>query len=262
MKYFSCKNLSFYYGKKLIFKDIKFDINEKDIIALVGNNGVGKTTLLKIIIELYKNNNIKSNLEISFLINKPSFYPYMTGYQNLYYYKMIYNSSDEKIKEVLNLVKLDYAKSVKYSQYSLGMKQRLAIAKCLLKDADLYIFDEPFNGLDPDGIILFRKVIQLLKNKNKMIIISSHIFKELESYCNKIFFLSKQNLQVIDNTNNNDYFLITFNKNQKLKFAGSIESLNIFLRKLLLRNLLIKEIHYKHLIIEDLFIKDKAYENI
>ena len=200
--YFTCNNLSFNYHKKEIFNNISFNIKCGDVIALVGNNGTGKTTLLKIMIGYLKKNNINTNMKISYLVGNPSFYPYLTGYQNLKYYQILNNLPEESIDKVLHITGLYDDRNIKYKKYSLGMKERLAISKCLLNDADLYLFDEPLNGLDPEGIILFRKIINYLKECNKTIVISSHILKELD-YCNKIFFIDNKRLMEVENTGNN-----------------------------------------------------------
>lgn len=190
MESFSLKNLSFYYGKKIILNNISFSIKKGDIIALVGNNGVGKTTLLKILAKQIKHKQINHNYNVSFLINKPCFYPYMTGYQNLHYFALNIKNKLFTEKEVLELVDLYRDQNLKYHKYSLGMKQKLGIAKCLLDDADLYVFDEPLNGLDFKGICMFRDIISLLKSLNKTVIISSHILNELNLYCNKVFYIN------------------------------------------------------------------------
>ena len=262
MKLFSCNNLSFSFGKKIIFDNINFEINKGDIIALVGNNGSGKTTLLKIIIGYIKTK-LNINLKISFLINSPAFYPYLTGYQNLEYFAIIENIPKPRIIEVLKIVNLTNVKDIKFFNYSLGMKQKLAIAKCLLKESDLYLFDEPLNGLDPSSIILFNKIINDLKKEGKTIIISSHILKELNEVCNKIFFINNYKLNTYINENTNNYlikvnYIPTFIKdniidNNSFNFKGDINSLNNLIINLVTHQVLIKEIILNNNFIESLF---------
>jgi len=192
MENFSCENLYFYYGKKMILNNISFEIKKGDVVALVGYNGVGKTTLLKILAKLTKENIFNRDYTVSFLIEKPAFYPYLTGYQNLAYFSKLPGKSLLSLEEALAMVGLTKDKNIKYQKYSLGMKERLGIAKCLLKSSDIYLFDEPLNGLDAKKISEFRHIIKFLKSLGKTIVISSHILHELDMYCNKLLILNNE----------------------------------------------------------------------
>ena len=185
MQNFYCENLSFYYGKKIVFKDVNLSFNKGDVVGLVGANGSGKTTLLKILAKINGRASNMGNYSVSFLIERPMFYPFLTGNQNLHYFEMLCEKILYKSEELLFLLNLQNVKDIKYNKYSCGMQMKLAIAKCLLKDADIYLFDEPLNGLDVNGVYLFRKVIKLLCEHEKIVVISSHILSELNYYCNK-----------------------------------------------------------------------------
>jgi len=163
MKNFTFENLSFYYGKKIVLNNINFKLNRGDVVALVGPNGVGKSTLLKIIAGIIGNKKVSYN--VSFLINEPAFYPYLTGIENLNTFNFLYKKHLYDPKYCLKLVDLENSKNTLYHKYSIGMKKRLGIAKCLLQDADIYLFDEPLNGLDAKSIILFRDIVKELQKK-------------------------------------------------------------------------------------------------
>lgn len=200
MQNFYYENLSFYYGKKIVINNLCLKFNKGDIIALVGYNGVGKTTLLKLIAGVLR----PQKYTVSFLIEKPCFYPYMTGIQNLQYFSMLYNKTLYTAEEVLKMVGLWNDRNLNYHSYSYGMKQKLGIAKCLLQDAEIYLFDEPLNGIDAIGIKMFRQIVQKLKSLGKSVIISSHILGELDKYCNKLFILKgHSNYQMLDLKNEN-----------------------------------------------------------
>lgn len=241
MKSFSYKNLSFYYGKKKILDNVNITLNSGDVIALVGSNGVGKSTLLKIIAGLISVRN-ESKLDTSFLINDPAFYPYLTIKQNLIYFSKIYKNKLLDIDDVLNLVKLKHYERLKYNKCSLGMKRRLAIAKCLLKDADIYIFDEPLNGLDAKSIIDFREIIMFLETKNKIVIISSHILGELEKNCNKVFYINAEHrlLNVTLNNQNNYYIFKT--DQEDYTFYGNSKELNDYIYQLVNNKIIICDV--------------------
>lgn len=262
MKKISCQNLSFSMGKNTLFDNVSFEINEKDIIALVGENGVGKTTLLKLICSLIKSKNINNNLSISFMFSNKCFYPYLTGYQNLLYFASLENISVKKIDKYLKLLELYNNKDKLYKKYSLGMKQKLAICLTLIKDKDLYIFDEPLNGLDPKSIIIFNNIINDLKENNKTIIISSHILKELD-YANKILFIKNKNIYSYNNVNDYNYYdiyleIVTEKYSNYLYFDNCIrinnDNLNDILKDIVHDNIKILDIKHVNSIMKDLFI--------
>lgn len=189
-------------GNNLIIEDANFRLEKGKIYGLVGANGSGKSTLLKILLGLYKSkgtvsingenlkNNYKGTLDkVGGIVDYVSFYEYLTAYENLRYFCLLYDVPLERVKEVLEIVKLSSDDKKQVKKFSLGMKQRLGIAIALLKDPDILVLDEPTNGLDPKGIKDLRNL--LLELKNKTIIVSSHIISEIEKITNEIIFINK-----------------------------------------------------------------------
>ena len=194
-------NLSLDYGKQEVLKNISFSFKRGQIIGLLGPNGAGKSSIIKILAglvfpktgELIFDNNKKKNFAelrnyCGFLIDSPAFYPYLSAKQNLQLICRI-NNCTLNIDSLLQKVGLSYVNSKKVKHFSTGMKQRLAIAQSILRNPDILILDEPFNGLDPNG---FQDLITLLKdlNKNgKTIIVSSHLLNELEQFADTFILL-------------------------------------------------------------------------
>lgn len=203
-------NLVKKYGQNLILDNVSITVNQGEIYGLVGDNGAGKTTLFRILSgQSYHSDGsyellglsgekeiIKARKRIGAMIENPSFYPNMTIEQNLEYYRIQRGIPGKKnIDKVLKEVGLFEAKKKKFSNISLGMKQRLALALALLGEPELLILDEPINGLDPSGIIEIRDLlIKLNREKNITIIISSHILSELYNVATCYGFLSKGKL--------------------------------------------------------------------
>lgn len=189
------KNLSKEYKKIVALENINISIKKGDIYGLIGENGAGKTTLTRLItgliyqtngeIELFEEMEAsklsKQRRRIGCIIESPVLYEDMTAKQNLEIIRVQRGIPGKGcIDEVLNLVNLPDTKSKKVKDFSLGMKQRLALAIALLGDPEFLILDEPINGLDPIGIIEFRELIKKLNREKKItILISSHILSEL-----------------------------------------------------------------------------------
>lgn len=189
------KNLSFSFGNQKVLDNISLSVPKGSIYGFLGPNGSGKTTTIKLLLSLLKNNednislfgeSLKGNREdilkrIGSLIEAPALYHHLTGFANLKARAIIFGVTEERIREILAIVGLTDAASKKASKYSLGMKQRLGIGLALLSDPELLILDEPTNGLDPNGIIEIRKLIQKLATEfGKTIFISSHLLAEIE----------------------------------------------------------------------------------
>jgi len=202
MKVLEVNDISKKLGKKQVLKDVSFFLCANEIVGLVGCNGVGKTTLLKLILGLQKSDfgivringyNIKTSCNkalerVGAIIENPDMYSYLTGRENMELVRKYYKNIDkDRINELVNLVGLEDSIDMKVNKYSLGMKQRLGIAVSLINNPNLLILDEPTNGLDPEGIISLRKI--LLKLKNITILISSHNLNEINNLCDRVLFM-------------------------------------------------------------------------
>ncbi len=196
-------------------------IQNGEIFVLLGPNGAGKTTLLKTISTLIlptygdawvNNYNIKKDeykvrrsigLSTGF---ERSFYYRLNGYQNLEFFGTLYGIKSKDLKErinfLLNLFNLEDAKDLKYMKYSTGMKKKLSLARALLHDPDVYIFDEPTSSIDPISANEIRDIILSLKNKNKTIILSTHDMHEAELLADRIGILNKGNMLAVDKKEN------------------------------------------------------------
>ncbi len=187
------------YGKQEVVSNVSITLNRGDIYGFVGPNGAGKSTVLKMIAGLIKpNQGSVDNFgnTISAVIEIPNFYSNMTGRENLKCIALHYGDyALKKVDEVLELTELTEAANKKVGLYSLGMKQRLAIARTFISNPDIIILDEPTNGLDPYGIKTIRElIIKLTKFYGKTFLISSHILSELELVCNKFGIINRGKL--------------------------------------------------------------------
>lgn len=211
-------------------ENISFDIYKGDIYGFLGPNGAGKTTLMKIITGLVKadkgevkifeynlNNAFEKAMErVGAIVEDASAYEYMSAYKNLKLTARLYpNVNKKEIEEVLELVGLLKYKDEKVSDFSLGMKQRLAIASALLAKPNFVILDEPTNGLDIEGVVEIRNtIINLAKSKGISFFISSHQIHEIELVCNRVGIIYNGRLiregQVSEILNNNKESLEDF----------------------------------------------------
>ena len=188
------KNLTKQYGSQKSVDGLTIHVKPGRIYGLLGRNGAGKTTTMKMLLGLTKptsgevkiwgkplQGNEKELLpRIGSLIESPGFYPNLTGTENLGIFAALRGVSNQAVKDALDLVGLPYKDKKLFSQYSLGMKQRLAIALAVMHDPELLILDEPINGLDPIGIAEVRSFIrELCDERGKTILISSHILSEI-----------------------------------------------------------------------------------
>lgn len=203
-------NLSKSFGKRKILDNINLTIYEGDIIGLIGPNGAGKTTLIKTILRLYYYDkgsveicgyDTKKQLEqalskVGAIIEKPDMYDQLTGRKNLKITELLNNIHDQKyVEEMIEFVGLKTRINDKVKKYSLGMKQRLAIANALIKKPKLLILDEPTNGLDPKGIRELRQMLKTISQEQNMsILISSHILSEVENICDRVVIIDQGRL--------------------------------------------------------------------
>ena len=201
------KGLSYHYSKDVqTLFDIELNVEKGSIYGFLGPNGSGKTTTLSLLLGLLHNqkgdieifgehlhaNRIHILKKIGSLIETPSLYGHLTAQKNLEVYREVYGAPKRRIAEVLNIVGLEDTGKKTVKKFSLGMKQRLAIALALLPNPELLILDEPANGLDPAGIIELRELIKTLNKTHGMtILISSHLLAEIEKIVSHIGIIFK-----------------------------------------------------------------------
>ena len=196
------------YGHIKALNKVSFSVPAGTVFGILGPNGSGKTTLLGIIMDVLKateggyswNGQKGSNQQrkkIGTLLETPNFYAYLSAESNLKIAAEIKGHGVEDIPKVLQIVNLYQRRKSKFNTYSLGMKQRLAIASSLLGDPDILVFDEPTNGLDPAGIAEIRDLIQELNRNGKTIIMASHILDEVEKVCTHVAIIQKGNLKMV-----------------------------------------------------------------
>ena len=200
------KDLSKKFKDEEVVKNINIKVYPGDIYGFLGPNGAGKSTSIKIMLGLVAPTNgtvlingydvfkdrEKAIEYVGAMVEAPSFYTYLSGYKNLLLYANIYNQPKERIEEVLEIVGLSMSKNKRVSKYSLGMKQRLAIARAFLNKPKIVILDEPTNGLDPQGVIEIRNLIRELAFREKItFILCSHILTEVQTLCNRLSIIYK-----------------------------------------------------------------------
>lgn len=199
----SLKNLDKKYGAVHAVNNLSFDIQKGNVYGILGPNGSGKSTTLGIILNVVNrtsgefswfNGNLSTHealKKVGAIIERPNFYPYMTATQNLALICKIKGTSTEKIDEKLQTVNLFERRNSKFSTFSLGMKQRLAIASALLNDPEILILDEPTNGLDPQGIHEIRQIIKKIAANGTTILLASHLLDEVEKVCSHVVVIRK-----------------------------------------------------------------------
>ena len=213
-------NLNFgFEPQKLILKNVNLSVPKGSIYGFLGANGAGKSTTMRLIMGLFNDdeNAVKvfgENVskiypnglqKIGSLIDYPAFYEHLSGYDNLKIVCIIRKLDVKRINEVLEQVGLSSARNIKMKKYSLGMKQRLAIALALISNPELLVLDEPVNGLDPNGMLEMRELLIKLNRENGVtILISSHLLQEIDKMVTHLGIIS----------------------NGEIKFEGSKEKLN------------------------------------
>ncbi|MCY7421723.1 MAG: ATP-binding cassette domain-containing protein [Chitinophagaceae bacterium] len=209
MAILSINNLTKNYGKIKALNNVSFEVPPKTVFGILGPNGSGKTTLLGIVMDVIKSsggsftwageglapNDLRK--KIGTLLETPNFYHYLSAEKNLEIAAKIKGRGEGDIDKVLRIVNLYERKDSKFNTYSLGMKQRLAIAAALLSDPEILVFDEPTNGLDPAGIAEIRELIRELYRGGKTIIMASHILDEVEKVCTHVAIIQKGVLKTV-----------------------------------------------------------------
>ena len=202
-KILDIQNLSKWFGSQIAVNNISFSIEKGHVYGILGPNGSGKSTTLGMVLnvvnptsgsfKLFEGsiNTHQALKKVGAIIERPNFYPYMTAEQNLKLVCQIKDTSFARIDKVLEIVGLEERKYSKFRTYSLGMKQRLAIASALLNEPEILILDEPTNGLDPQGIHQIRKIIQSIAKQGTTILLASHLLDEVEKVCSHVVVLRK-----------------------------------------------------------------------
>lgn len=201
----SIEGLTKHYGRIRAVNDLWLEVGQGSVYGLLGPNGSGKTTTLGILLDVIRPHAgryrwfgrdavAEVRQKIGALLEMPAFYPYLSAEQNLRITARIKNCGTSRLEEVLKMVNLYDRRHDAYRTYSLGMKQRLAIAATLLADPPVLIFDEPANGLDPQGIAEIRRLILRIAGEGKTILLASHILDEVQKVCSHFAVLNKGKL--------------------------------------------------------------------
>jgi ABC-type multidrug transport system ATPase subunit len=201
----SIQNLTKDFGRLRAVNQLTLDVQQGQVFGMLGPNGSGKTTTLGMLMGVVNPSDggyswfgqpptPQVRKKIGAVLEHPIFYPYLSGQKNLELMAMIKEAPAQNIAKVLDIVELSQRKNDKYKTYSLGMKQRLAIASALLNDPIVLILDEPTNGLDPMGIAEIREIIKKIAADDKTIILASHLLDEVQKVCSHFAVLKQGKL--------------------------------------------------------------------
>ena len=225
------RNLDKKFGKVHAVNNLSFEIKKGNVYGILGPNGSGKSTTLGIILNvvnkssgefLWFDGSLSTHealKKVGAIIERPNFYPYMTATQTLQLICKIKGVSTENIDEKLKIVNLYERRDSKFRTFSLGMKQRLAIASALLNDPEILILDEPTNGLDPQGIHEIRRIIKKIAANGTTILLASHLLDEVEKVCSHVVVIRKgiklYSGRVDEMTASNGFFEIKVETNEE-----------------------------------------------
>jgi len=195
------------FGSFRAVDDLSFELPQGDVIGFVGPNGAGKSTTIRMLLGLIRPtagsgrvfgesiDNPPAYMDrVGALVESPTLYPQLSGYRNLLVLARLAGLPASRIDEVLDIVKLTDRAQGRYSDYSLGMKQRLGIAAALLRDPDLLILDEPTNGLDPAGTVEMRSLLRDLGRAGTTVMVSSHLLSEIQAACDRLIVIQRGRL--------------------------------------------------------------------
>ena len=214
------------FGKKKVLNRVTFSLETGEIVGLLGPNGSGKTTIMKLLSGMLSPNCGKIEVDETFraLIETPSFYSSLSGVENLRYFAAYAGDSREHLEEIIDLLKMRSYIRKRVSTYSLGMRQKLGIAYTLLGNPRLLILDEPINGLDPLVVVEIRELLIALKQRGITILISSHILQEMQEWCDRVLLLKEGNIigdvPVTPRDGNIVVLLTTDDRDAALRFLG------------------------------------------
>lgn len=236
--------LSKQFGKLQAVSDLSFKIEKGSVYGLLGPNGSGKSTTLGIVLNVVnatsgsyewfdgKVSAKQALKKIGAIIERPNFYPYMSARENLELVCLIKQIPFHAVDKCLKEVGLFDRATSKFSTFSLGMKQRLAIASALLSDPEILILDEPTNGLDPQGIHQIRTLIQRIASQGTTILLASHLLDEVEKVCDQVIILEKGQCiysgSVKEMAEQGSYILVGASDiNAVIKVAGDLEEVTV-----------------------------------
>lgn len=276
--------------KQLLIENLSFELNEGEILGFLGPNGAGKTTTIKMIAGLFRpdkgeitiageslsKNPTHAKSKIGLIIENPTFYEYLSGMENLKQtYRLYGNVNQERLKKIINMVRLENSIHKKVGSYSLGMKQRLGLACALIHDPKVLILDEPTNGLDPDGIRELRELlVYLTREEKKGVLISSHMLAEMQQMCDR--FIVIKNGKIISNnfnekkkhthmyrlqTTNNEYVLNQFNnlniqkEKEEIKIECDEKTIQKLIRQIVENNVDINYVNREEVSLEEKFVQ-------
>ena len=207
------KEVSKSFDDAEVLHDINLEFKEGHIYGFVGRNGSGKSVLFKILcglyfpttgsvvidgVDIHKNNIFPNNMRV--LIKKPNFLPNLTGLENLKLLASIQNKiTEDDIIDILNKLNLKDDMNKLYHKYSLGMKQKLAIAQVLMEDPEIMIFDEPFNGIEEKTVKIIKNILLEEKKKKKIILIASHIKDDIEQLADIVYLMDDGKIKLSKN---------------------------------------------------------------
>ena len=253
-------------GLKTIVEDISFDMHEGEIIGLLGPNGSGKTTIMRMLVGLTKTTKgevycfekplglgkVKMLKEVGAMIETPEFYNYMSGWSNLKQMARVCGKkvSRARMKELVEFVGLSQVIRKKVKTYSLGMRQRLGLAQALLNDPKILILDEPVNGLDPQGVQDFRNKLKEIAATGVSILISSHLLDEIEKVSDRVIVIEKGRIIADDKLDH----LVADETIKTLISTYDVEKAEVLVRELGIRYELTKD----GFIFENISREDKA----
>lgn len=231
----SINNLNKRYGKIHAVNNVSLEIHKGNVYGILGPNGSGKSTTLGIVLNVVNKTSgdyswfggtmqtHEALKKVGAIIERPNFYPYMTAQENLELVCKIKGINYSKIEEKLGVVGLLERRDSKFRTFSLGMKQRLAIASALLNDPEILILDEPTNGLDPQGIHQIRDIIKRIASQGTTILLASHLLDEVEKVCSHVLVLRKGEIlysgTVAGMSSSHGVIELQSNDNEKLKSA-------------------------------------------
>ena len=301
-KIITVQNLRKAYKKEIAVENVSFELMPGNIMGLLGPNGAGKTTTLKMITNLCSKDKGKIVIDdvsldvdpglalskVGAALDTPSFYQELTARENIECFASLYkNIPDGQVMELLDYVGLSMQAEKKVKKFSLGMKQRLALARAMLGQPKLIILDEPANGLDPQGQIdLYRLICDMARDKKITFIVSSHQLHDMEEFCTDILILNKgksilqgKTEEILSETTNivdcileetgaflnvlSQFHGISLTSHKENRFTVKLENvcLDEFIKQLIANNLHIHYISARRNSLQDLFLKLTGGDN-